>query len=77
MNKKVDGLGCIALKNMFKDDNRKGDVSDRLQASINSFLGVLSHYKTYNIRRNLINRNLSLLAYGYFSHDRLCFRSYR
>ncbi len=45
-----------------------------LSASINSFLGVFSHYDSYRIRRVLFGYSSELNSYGRFSNDWLKFR---
>lgn len=39
----------------------------KLQASVNSYLGVLSHYDSYRLRRTLFGHRLQLNAVGNFS----------
>lgn len=48
----------------------------RREASINSFLGVLSHYKSYGLRRVLFGYTAKLNKYGSFDKDWLVFHSY-
>lgn len=50
--------------------------SARRESSINSFLGVLSHYKSYTLRRVLFGYSAKLNGYGFFDKDWLVFRSY-
>ncbi len=45
-----------------------------LGCSVNSFLGVLSHYKSYRIRRVLFGYSSGLNAFGRFGSDWLTFR---
>lgn len=49
--------------------------AERLNASLNSYMGVLGHYRSYNIRRDLMNR-FDLLNYGTFSLDMKKFRAF-
>ena len=45
-----------------------------LYASVNSFLGVFSHYNSYRIRRVLFGNNKSLIESGVFSKDWLLYK---
>lgn len=45
----------------FSDDPYK------IRASLNSFLGILCHYKSYRIRRNNVWLNRRYMRYGYFN----------
>lgn len=47
---------------------------ERLQASINSFLGVLSHYASFKIRKRLFLNNSLFCSYGRFNSRLLKFR---
>lgn len=49
---------------------------ERLRASLNSFLGVLGHYKTYNIRRRLMLEDHDFSEYGFFIDGIRHFYSY-
>ncbi|MDD2205445.1 MAG: reverse transcriptase domain-containing protein [Bacteroidales bacterium] len=51
----------------------KNDAS-YIQAATNSFLGVLSHYDSYCLRRILLGNDRKLIRYGYFSSDWLLYR---
>lgn len=44
-----------------------------LLASLNSYMGVLSHYKTYRIRESITKKNSRFLAYGTFTDDNMKF----
>jgi hypothetical protein len=49
-------------------DDRK---IDKMRANINSYLGIMSHFATYNIRKNLFfnSKNRFLFNYGYFTNN--------
>ncbi len=49
---------------------------DSLGSSVNSYLGVLSHYDSYRLRRVLFGHSSGLGAYGRFSPDWLGFRPF-
>ncbi len=53
-----------------------GDKTDHalLGSRVNSFLGTLSHHKSYRIRRILFGYSSKLYAFGRFSKDWLTFR---
>ncbi len=53
--------------------NRYTDYA-QMDASVNSFLGVLSHYRSYRLRRVLFGYSSGLNSYGRFSRDWLKFR---
>ena len=64
---------CYIANNSLMRLRRKvneldADVGARkLQASVNSFLGVLSHYSTYSIRKELFSGITFLQDYGFFT----------
>lgn len=43
--------------------------ADRICSSINSFLGVMSHHSTFQLRRNIFERFAFLSKYGFFASD--------
>lgn len=49
--------------------------AERLNASLNSYMGVLGHYHSYNIRRDMMNR-YGLSDFGIFSLDMKKFRAF-
>lgn len=50
--------------------------SNRMCSSINSYLGIFSHYKSYCLRRVLFGNNYWLNLYGHFTKDWLTYRLY-
>ena len=38
---------------------------DKFLSSINSYLGIMKHYKTYNLRRKIIFKNMNLILWQY------------
>lgn len=57
---------------------KKFNVCDvkNLQSSINSYLGVFSHYDSYCLRKVLFTHRLNLTRYGKFSNNILKFKPY-
>ncbi len=49
--------------------------AERLNASLNSYMGVLGHYRSYNIRHDMMER-YGLSDYGMFSLDMKKFRAF-
>ena len=49
----------------------------KLQASINSFLGVLSHYKSFWLRKLMFGNLGNLNSIGRFNSDWLLFRPFK
>ena len=47
---------------------------ESLRASIDSYLGVMSHYASYNLRRKVFGSQGFLFRYGYFSNGLLTFK---
>ena len=41
-------------------------TAERLRASLNSFLGVLLHYRTYRIRQTMFASAAFVYRYGYY-----------
>ncbi|GHV36414.1 hypothetical protein FACS1894178_7600 [Bacteroidia bacterium] len=49
-----------------------GVILQRSRSSINSYLGIMQHYKTYNIIKKAMKLGLSIFPYGYFeSKDKI------
>lgn len=46
---------------------RRVRSAEQLRNRLNSFLGILSHYRSYRIRRKLFYSLLNVYAYGYFT----------
>ena len=53
------------------------DNTQKLQASINSYLGVLSHYHSYCLRRILFGCQNRFCSYGSFDRNWLTFQPYK
>ncbi|MBC8213354.1 MAG: group II intron reverse transcriptase domain-containing protein [Candidatus Marinimicrobia bacterium] len=47
------------LNKIVIDRKPNGDEKDKFISSMNSYLGILSHYKTYKIRKRMLFENLS------------------
>lgn len=56
--------------------NLSVDEMLKLQSTLNSYLGVLSHFNSYYLRRVLFGNNRIWNLYGKFSEDWLTFRCY-
>ena len=50
--------------------------TERLRASLDSYLGVMSHYESFRLRRNLFCNQHHLFRYGYFGKGVLTFRCF-
>jgi len=51
---------AIEVQNKIARDHKPTKEEQKaFQSSINSYLGIMKHYRTYNIRKNIINKNLS------------------
>lgn len=48
--------------------------TERLRASLDSYLGVLSHYSSFRLRKELFCNQHHLFRYGYFGKGVLTFR---
>ena len=59
-----------------KLQNIKTSDTRHMQSSVNSFLGVMSHYDSYCLRRLIFGSNSRLLKCGQFSPDWLRFYPY-
>lgn len=73
--------GYETWKATLRRMKRKADNLDRvnctsLRASVNSYLGVLSHYRSYCLRKKRIVYDKKLSAYGQFDPLILHFKSY-
>lgn len=53
---------------------RKVRDAEALRASVDSYLGVMSHYASYNLRRKVFGSQRFLFRYGYFSNGLLTFK---
>ncbi len=49
-----------------RDHQPTKEEQQAFQASMNSYLGIMKHYKTYKIRKNIIFKNLSAWWWNYF-----------
>ena len=38
---------------------------EQVRAKLNSYLGIMKHYRTYNIKRTLLTKSYKLFKYGY------------
>gem|GEM_PF-4491260 len=45
-------------------NNKKLDLHE-LRCSVNSYLGVMKHYKSFNIRKKIMIRHAWVFKYGY------------
>ena len=54
----------LANKKEYENQN-----SSKIRPMINSYLGILSHYKTYNIRKKILNKpkHVWLFDYGWIT----------
>lgn len=73
MRKKINALGQRVAVNVFVKGEKHTEMTNTIVGSMNSFMGVLSHYRTYNIRRDMVRNNIAMLCYGRFTNDRLKF----
>ena len=59
----------------FKSHPVTQEALEQMRASINSYLGILSHYRSYNIRRKyLLNKSHIFFRYGYFTNGLKCYK---
>lgn len=66
------------IKCQLFDIEFKNDIGDKnIVASINSFLGIMKHYSSFNIRKNLFDSLLFLRDFGEFNEDYTKFRLYQ
>lgn len=66
-------ISAQSLRRMKRQMRKLGELEDEdALASINSYLGVLSHFKTYNIRRSLIATGVIPPFARYASIDKGC-----
>lgn len=49
-----NAFGCIRRFNAIRSDSLRRKYIDRLVASVNSYLGIMRHHASYNIRKRLI-----------------------
>lgn len=49
-----NAFGCIRRCNAIRSDSLRRKYIDRLVASVNSYLGIMQHHESYNIRQRLI-----------------------
>lgn len=69
LNGKLSKLTTIAMC-QIKTACFDVETQKHLQASLNSFLGVLSHFKSYKIRERIIEQASCLKNFGYFSDNK-------
>ena len=70
MNKRISQLG---YGGSTYDGKLAAKDSEHLVASLNSYMGVLSHYKTYRIRESITQNNPRFSVYGSFVDDNMKF----
>lgn len=65
------------IKRQLFDIEFKNDIGNKnIVASINSFLGIMKHYSSFNIRKNLFDSLLFLKEFGEFNDDYTKFKLY-
>ena len=69
----ISNKSLCRMKRKVKMINDTVVDATKLRASVNSFLGVLSHYSAYRIKRNLFSDVSNFCKYGYFKGN---FRKY-
>lgn len=52
-------------------------ITGHVASALNSYLGVLSHYRSYNIRHSLMKENHDFSDHGFFSLDMKKFHAYK
>jgi len=58
---------AIQKQNIIARDHRPSkDEQAKFLSVMNSYLGILKHYKTYKLRKRMINKNLSGWWENYF-----------
>ena len=50
---------------IVRDHKPTTEEQEKFQSSMNSYLGILKHYKTYNMRKRMIFKNLSVWWWNY------------
>ena len=48
--------------------------SEKLVASVNSYLGIMRHSRLYSLRRKIVHRNFWMFSYGRLRNDYLRFK---
>jgi len=57
---------AIKRQNQIANDHKPTkEEQEKFQCSMNSYLGIMKHYKTYNYRKNMIFKNLSNWWWNY------------
>ncbi|MDY0333022.1 MAG: hypothetical protein RBQ85_06000, partial [Bacteroidales bacterium] len=54
------------LNKIVRDHKPTTEEIAAFQSSMNSYLGIMKHYKTYKLRRSTIRNNLSVSWSNYF-----------
>lgn len=66
----ISNASLSRIRRRLYDMEYKGDVGRvNVFSSINSFLGILRHTKSFNIRKNLMDSIMLLKDYGTFNKD--------
>ena len=74
MHRKLRLLHAVACKGVHGSVERKCLLALRIRSSLNSFLGVLSHYRSYGIRSRMMAVEYPCFGmYGSFSRNSLLF----
>jgi hypothetical protein len=55
-------------KNLYLFQTQKTD-NKVIKHMVNSYLGIFSHYKSHNVKLNLIKNTPKIIKYGYFIKD--------
>ncbi len=56
----------IKINNIFKSGNINKKILAKILVSINSYLGAMSQYKTYNLRQKILSKRLTSVFWDYF-----------
>lgn len=67
------------LARIRKASRLLGNITDPhfLQSRTNSYLGTLSHYRSYRIRQSLFGSKYHFFRYGYFGNNLLTYKLYK
>lgn len=68
-------VGNNTVRRIRSKLSRAGD-EENLSSRLNSFLGVLGHYRSYNIRRDLMKQEHDFSTQGCFTYDITKFRTF-
>lgn len=59
-------IGNRAKRNFYEVTQNLSCDTKQTRAQINSYFGIMQHFKTFNIRRKAISRVPQIFEYGYF-----------